>query len=190
MIYEEMDIYSLHPQNSREGRGSAFVWGDLETLAKRVGGPLVRMHSKCVYGEFFQSDDCDCLDQKDAAIRMMKQQGGILFYLIDHEGRGQGQIAKARGYALKEGRGLNTVAASEKLDLDFDIREYGHCARFLVDYSIDSVQLLTNNLRKMTALTAAGITVSRRSLIISTPNSVEYQRTKRDLAGHLFPKSM
>ncbi len=192
----ELKVYSLYPHNQQEGEGIALVWGNLEDLKQLDDdppdqGPLVRMHSKCTYGEVFKSLDCDCGPQLEAAQAMMDTEGrGILFYLEGHEGRGAGSYAKAWGYALKEQKGLDTAAAYEWMGLSADIRQYGHCARFLIEDSITNIRLLSNNLRKIGALSIQGIAVARVPLILTAASNLAYLRTKRDKFGHLLPDDL
>lgn len=130
-------LYHLESSNAFEGVATVSVLGDLATLAQTDNGPLVRMHSACVYGEVLGSTDCECGPQLDTARQRIIDAGaGILFYL-HQEGRGAGLVVKARGYELKDARGLNTAAAYAEMGVPFDQRQYGHCARFLLRRGIN-----------------------------------------------------
>lgn len=187
-------LYDLQPVCHEEGEGYAGVRGDLvimSELSSLEGGPLVRIHSACRYSEVLGSEDCDCAVQLKEAMASIALEGeGILFYL-EQEGRGAGLAAKARGYAVSQAQSIDTVQAYEHLKIPFDSRQYGHCARFLLNNGIRSVRLMSNNPRKINALTDYGIHVTRRDHIVGvTRQNIDYLSTKRDRAGHLLPSDL
>src|SRR5579859_5781576 len=52
---------------------------------------LLRAHSRCLTGDVFGSERCDCRAQLEVAMRMIAAEGaGIVLYLTNHEGRGIG----------------------------------------------------------------------------------------------------
>lgn len=190
----EVTIYPLEPICPEEGNGWAAVAGDLTIMSETQnleGGPLIRMHSACRYSEIYESDDCDCAAQlKDTMAKIALEGQGILFYL-DQEGRGAGLSIKAEGYRLSQEHGLTTAEAYEHMKVPFDSREYGHCARFLLNNGIQRVRLLSNNPWKIDALTEYGIEVSRQTHISGvTEHNIDYLRVKRDIAGHAFPPDL
>lgn len=186
-----VEIFQLNPENPLEGKADVTVFGGFDGLPKSEGGPLIRMHSSCLYGEVLQSLDCDCGPQLDTARqRILDEGGGILFYLYQ-EGRGAGLLTKASGYAISESEGVDTMEAYRKMGVPFDQRHYGHCARFLLANGITNVRLMSNNPRKIGALEKSGITVTRSPLIVGVnDHNIEYLRTKRDKGEHLFPKDL
>ncbi|HSA84043.1 MAG TPA: GTP cyclohydrolase II [Patescibacteria group bacterium] len=186
-----VDKFVLNSATPGEGRMIVSALGGFDANAALEHGPLVRMHSACVYGEVLQSTDCDCGPQLEAAKSRMRGEGtGILFYL-HQEGRGAGLPTKAKAYELQESEGLDTKEAYERLGVPFDQREYRHCAVVLRDNGITKVRLMSNNPHKIQALEEAGISVVRVPLIVGvTEQNLPYLRTKRDKAGHLFPKTL
>ncbi|KAF9948790.1 GTP cyclohydrolase II, partial [Modicella reniformis] len=52
--------------------------------------PLVRIHSECFTGEIGHSARCDCGEQLDEAIRLMKEAGSGVVVYLRQEGRGIG----------------------------------------------------------------------------------------------------
>ena len=148
---------------------------------------LVRMHSKCLTGDVFGSQRCDCGIQLHRAMELVAQEGrGVIVYL-DQEGRGIGLLNKIRAYALQDA-GADTVQANERLGFAPDLRNYGIGAQILLDLGLKSIRPITNNPRKMIGLEGYGITLGDRVAIVqpSHDENAEYLRTKRDKLGHLL----
>jgi len=65
-----------------------------DTTTKAAGtatsAPLVRIHSECFTGEIGHSARCDCGEQLDEAIRLMKAEGAGVVVYLRQEGRGIG----------------------------------------------------------------------------------------------------
>ena len=147
---------------------------------------LCRVHSECLTGDALHSLRCDCGPQLQAAMKMLaKNKSGILLYLRQ-EGRGIGLVNKIRAYALQD-QGHDTVEANEMLGFPADLREYNICLDILQHFEITSVNLLTNNPKKVIALEEVGISVSNRTSLHEGENdkNSEYLNTKRDKMGHL-----
>ena len=129
-------------------------------------GCLVRIHSRCVYGEIFESVDCDCRDQLRQSMAMMRKAGsGVLIYL-DQEGRGAGLLAKARGYQLTQREGLDTFSSYRVLGLQEDSRSYEDAVAILRSLNLRRVRLLTNNPAKVAALSTADVQVEQQSFLV------------------------
>lgn len=147
---------------------------------------LCRVHSQCLTGEVFGSLKCDCKHQLDSALAaIQKSKQGVLLYLRQ-EGRGIGFGNKIKAYALQE-TGLDTVDANEALGFPVDAREYGLAAEMLNMLQVKSIQLLTNNPLKITALEQAGLKVSRRKLDMPaiSDQAANYVLVKQKRLGHL-----
>lgn len=184
--------YKLAPSNKEEGNGLALTLGSLVNMAKMEQGPLIRIHSCCLFGDALGSIDCDCAAQLKHSKKEIASEGqGIIFYLTDHEGRGAGLATKIEGYTLSQTYRIDTVEAYKQLNVTFDSRQYGHCTQFLKQHEITKVRLLTNNPSKVGSLTNMGIQVMRIPLIVGINNSnKEYLRVKRDKAAHLFSNDL
>ncbi len=153
--------------------------------------PLVRLHSECLTGDILGSLKCDCGPQLDAALAAMADEAasggwGVLLYLRQ-EGRGIGLINKLRAYSLQDA-GFDTVEANERLGLPDEARDFPVAARMLELLGARTVRLMTNNPRKVEALTAAGVTISERvqHQLPDNPFNTRYLATKRDKSGHLL----
>jgi GTP cyclohydrolase II len=103
------------------------------------------------------------------------------------EGRGIGLMAKLKAYQLQD-QGLDTVEANVELGFAPDCREYELPAEALKMLGVTAVRLMTNNPQKVSALQAAGITVTERvSAEVEAQDSFErYLRTKQEKMGHIL----
>ena len=161
----------------------AISYGDVEGAAD----VLVRMHSKCLTGDVFHSQRCDCGWQLDTAMRMIQTEGkGVIVYL-DQEGRGIGLLNKLKAYELQD-HGADTVEANEQLGFKADLRNYGIGAQILLDHKLRSIRVLTNNPRKIVGLVGYGLEVTDRVRLEAPPTdeNASYLETKRTKLGHLF----
>jgi len=152
---------------------------------------LVRLHSECFTGDVFGSRHCDCGEQLEDSMRLLREQGrGVLLYLRQ-EGRGIGLANKISAYALQE-EGLDTVQANLALGLPEDARDYGVAAEMLLDLGIHRAALLTNNPAKIEGLRSHGVEIIERLPVQVEPNpfNLKYLRTKKEKLGHLFPASI
>jgi len=147
---------------------------------------LVRVHDQCVTGDVFDSLRCDCGEQKDRAMKMIAEEGGVFLYMRQ-EGRGIGLHNKLRAYELQD-QGMDTVDANLALGFPADQREYGIGMQILVDLGVRKMRLLTNNPAKRAGLEGYGLEVVERVPIETTPNpfNIRYLETKRTRMGHLL----
>jgi 3,4-dihydroxy 2-butanone 4-phosphate synthase/GTP cyclohydrolase II len=148
---------------------------------------LVRVHSKCLTGDVFGSQRCDCGPQLHAALRQIAHAGkGVLLYL-DQEGRGIGLVNKLKAYNLQD-QGFDTAEANVKLGFKPDLRDYGIGAQILRELGVGRMRLLTNNPKKIIGLEGYGLEVVSRVPIETPPSrgNRAYLATKRDKMGHLL----
>jgi GTP cyclohydrolase II len=148
---------------------------------------LTRVHSECLTGDALFSLRCDCGNQLHAALRMIASEGrGALFYLRQ-EGRGIGLLNKIKAYRLQD-EGADTVEANEQLGFGADMRDYSILLPMFEHLKVSSVQLMTNNPRKVEALNELGIEVAERVplLCASNPHNEKYLQTKGAKLGHMF----
>jgi GTP cyclohydrolase II len=146
-----------------------------------------RLHSECLTGDVLGSYRCDCRDQLEAGLKYIgEQERGILLYLRQ-EGRGIGLINKIRAYALQD-NGLDTVEANHALGFHDDERDYTVAAEMLKALGVKSIQLMSNNPKKLRGLRANGIVITRRipHLQPANPHNKHYLETKARKSGHLI----
>jgi GTP cyclohydrolase II len=171
-------------ENNRDGKEHvAITKGDV------IGASNVpvRLHSECLTGDVMGSLRCDCRDQLEAALKKIgRMEKGMVLYLRQ-EGRGIGLINKIRAYSLQD-EGLDTVEANLALGFRDDERDYEIAAHMLKALKIESVQLMTNNPKKIDQLTRYGVKVNGRIPHIMKPNEHNrfYLETKAAKSGHMI----
>ena len=168
--------------NRRVEEAVALVMGDVQATP-----PLVRIHSQCLTGDVFHSLRCDCRQQLEMALGMIRDLGaGILIY-EQQEGRGIGLMAKLQAYELQDA-GLDTVEANERLGFKADQRDFALPGAILKSLGVTRVRLLSNNPEKVEALQNAGVEVVERvpCEVNPSPYAEEYLKTKKEKLGHLF----
>jgi GTP cyclohydrolase II len=127
-----------------------------------VSAPTVRIQSACLFGEAFYSEECDCREQRDCALKEIGSRKGLLVYLFQ-EGRGIGLRDKIRAMDLEESKGLSTVQAFAHLGFRPDLRNYDLAVEALRHEDIgNDIRLISNNPHKISALSDAGFTIVER----------------------------
>ena len=122
-------------------------------------GVLVRMHSRCLYGDVFESVDCDCGRLVRNSLRAIAEEGaGVLVYLhengpgfrVAQDGAGPARLAS-------HGREFMHYAGTDgQRQLQ---HEHGIGAQILSDLGLHTIRLLTNHPRKIVALEGFGIEI-------------------------------
>jgi GTP cyclohydrolase II len=147
---------------------------------------LVRVHSECLTGDAFASLRCDCGPQLDAALENIAKIGRGLVVYLRQEGRGIGLVNKIKAYALQD-QGQDTVEANLNLGFLADQRNFGVAAELMQSLGVTKIRLMTNNPRKVEALTEASIEVVERVPMNygMNPHNEHYLSTKHGKLGHL-----
>ena len=148
---------------------------------------LARIHSQCITGESFFSMRCDCRFQLTESLEQITNNGsGVIFYL-QQEGRGIGLSNKIRAYKLQD-QGMDTVEANHQLGFHEDERNYEIVVSMAEHLEIKSVDLMTNNPKKINALKKMGLNINKRVPILSKSNehNKKYLSTKALKLGHLM----
>jgi 3,4-dihydroxy 2-butanone 4-phosphate synthase/GTP cyclohydrolase II len=147
----------------------------------------VRIHSECFTGDVLGSVRCDCGEQLAMSMQMINEaKAGILIYLRQ-EGRGIGLLKKLQAYNLQD-QGMDTVDANIQLGHLADEREYDVAALILRSLQVKSIELITNNPKKINALEKLGIHVAKRIPIIvpAHQHNLGYLKTKAKKMAHML----
>ncbi|MBM3775151.1 MAG: 3,4-dihydroxy-2-butanone-4-phosphate synthase, partial [Acidobacteria bacterium] len=112
---------------------------------------LVRMHSRCIYGDVFGSARCECGRLVRGSLRRIAEENlGVLVYL--HE---TGPGFRTEPDAAGSGRIVSHGASAQpQLQL-----ESGIGAQILSDLGLHTIRLLTNHPRRVVALEGFGIQI-------------------------------
>lgn len=176
----DFEVAVLDKRDGQPNAASAAVFGQ---PGERC---FVRVQSRCVYGEIFGSNNCDCRDQLDLSIELIRRCGGVIVYL-DQEGRGAGLVTKARGYVTSNKLRLDSFDSYRHHGVPVDSRSYEDAAALLRHLGLTRVRLLTNNPIKIDGLRFGGIEVEPMSLLgeIRSEKQLEYLVSK-ERNGHRF----
>jgi 3,4-dihydroxy 2-butanone 4-phosphate synthase/GTP cyclohydrolase II len=117
-----------------DGQGHlALVHGDVA----RKKNILVRMHSRCSYGDVFGSVKCDCREMVDGSLARIAEEGAGVFVYLHQTGFGNRHHHQHTQTQHESGIG----------------------AQILADLGLSSIRLLTNHPRKVVGLDAYGIEI-------------------------------
>jgi 3,4-dihydroxy 2-butanone 4-phosphate synthase/GTP cyclohydrolase II len=120
---------------------------------------LVRMHSRCMYGDVFGSTSCDCAGLVRDSLRAIAEEGlGVLVYL--HEtGPGFRVERDPSGAARMVSHGREFMHYKGEDGQRQLQHEHGIGAQILSDLGLHTIRLLTNHPRKIVALEGFGIEI-------------------------------
>ena len=120
---------------------------------------LVRMHSRCMYGDVFGSTSCDCSGLVRNSLRRIAEEGlGVLVYL--HEtGPGFRMERDPQGEARMVSHGRDFMHYKGEDGQRQLQHEHGIGAQILSDLGLHTIRLLTNHPRKIVALEGFGIEI-------------------------------
>jgi len=83
---------------------------------------------------------------------------------------------------------MDTVEANNHLGFDDDLRDYSVAAEMLHILGVESIELLTNNPKKISGLRENGIKISERKpiRILANPFNSHYLNVKKNKSGHIL----
>ena len=139
--------------------------GQKESIALVMGNVaesediICRVHSACVSGHVFNSVECECQAEMEAAQSAIQTaEKGVIIYL-EQEGKGNGHLALMASIPYKKA-GMKQAEAYEKAGFEKDARSFRPAAEILADLNVKSVVLLTDNAKKAQDLRQWSIEVS------------------------------
>jgi GTP cyclohydrolase II len=152
----------------------------------------VRLHSSCVLGEVLDAGRCDCGWQLRAAVAYVADAGvGVVVYLREHDGRGNGLSTLVASVPLVDAGG-SSAEAFESLGVPTDARVYTAGCSALRQLGVRRITPLTNNALKIKALQDAGFELEEPvPLVMPTedPRLLAYLRAKSAQPGHLIEEA-
>ncbi|MEK7563959.1 MAG: GTP cyclohydrolase II [Patescibacteria group bacterium] len=157
-----------------------------------IGIPIVRIHSSCLFGEAFNSQDCDCAQQLNATIKRIVQNGaGIIVYVFE-EGRGIGLENKIKAIEIERTEEVDTVEAFRKLGFEPDPRDLDIPAKILSDLNTSkTIGLFSGNPKKKQSLEKFGFKIVEEYETSEPLLSVvakKEKETKRTKLGYSYKK--
>jgi 3,4-dihydroxy 2-butanone 4-phosphate synthase/GTP cyclohydrolase II len=109
---------------------------------------LVRMHTRCVYGDVFGSTQCECQRTLRGSLKRIAEEGEGVLVFLHQTGPGM-RITDGRIATHLGGQSNRTPAQYET----------GIGAQILSDLGLNTIRLLTNHPRKVVALEGFGIQI-------------------------------
>lgn len=138
--------------------------GQRESIALVMGDVagddvLCRVHSHCIGAHVFNSVECTCREEMEAAQRMVQEAGRGVIIWLDQEGKGNGHLALIESIPFKKEHGQ--ARAYELAGYSADARGYKPAAQILADLRVRSIILLANSGSKAHDLKNEGVNVSK-----------------------------
>ncbi len=132
----------------------AIVMGDVADGAD----VLCRVHSHCIGAHVFNSIECTCREEMEAAQALIEKEGRGVIIWLDQEGKGNGHLALMESIPFKKefGQAEAYVMAGFKADA----RSYRPAAEILKELQVESIVMLANNPEKAEDLRRESIVVS------------------------------
>ncbi len=136
----------------------ALVYGDIA----KAGDVLVRMHTRCTYGDVFGSTECDCRRVLHNAMEKVASEGAGVIVYLHQTGPGIRQVTGDEPCALpklvshsREHYHYASPAGQRQLQ-----HESGIGAQILSALGLKRIRLLTNHPRKVVGLEGFGIEIT------------------------------
>ena len=132
----------------------AIVMGDVAG----VENVLCRVHSHCIGAHIFNSVECTCREEMEAAQRAIQEAGRGVIIWLDQEAKGNGHLALIDSIPFKKEHGQ--ARAYEMAGYLADARSYKPAAQILTDLTVRSIILLANSQSKADELKAESVAVT------------------------------
>jgi GTP cyclohydrolase II len=132
----------------------AIVMGDVAG----DGDVLCRVHSHCVGAHVFNSVECTCREEMEAAQSMIEKEGRGVVIWLDQEAKGNGHLALIESIPFKQEHGQ--ARAYEMAGYKADARDYRAAAQILGDLGVRSIVLIANSEFKADELRKESVNVT------------------------------
>ena len=146
-----------------------FYDGQKESIAIVMGdvsdgeNVLCRLHSHCIGAHVFNSIECTCREEMEAAQIAIQTEGRGVIIWLDQEGKGNGHLALIESIPFKKEFGQ--AKAYEMAGYKPDARSYAAAAQILTDLKVRSIILLANSEGKADELRKESIVVQSARFI-------------------------
>lgn len=124
---------------------------------------LCRVHSHCIGAHVFNSIECTCREEMEAAQLAVQAEGRGVIIWLDQEGKGNGHLALIESIPFKKEFGQ--AKAYEMAGYKSDARSYAPAAQILADLKVRSIVLLANSESKADALRNESVDVTSTRLL-------------------------
>ena len=138
--------------------------GQKESIAIVMGdvsggdGVLCRVHSHCIGAHVFNSIECTCREEMEAAQALIEREGRGVIIWLDQEAKGNGHLALIESIPYKKEHGQ--ARAYEIAGYQADGRTYYAAAQILKELGVNSIVLLADSDSKAKELAKLSITVT------------------------------
>jgi GTP cyclohydrolase II len=139
----------------------ALVMGDIENKED----VFCRVHSHCIGAHVFNSVECTCREEMEAAQALIEREGRGVIIWLDQEGKGNGHLALIESIPYKKEFGQ--AEAYVRAGYQPDARTYRPAAQILADLKVKSIILLANNPEKAAELRKEAVAVSGTKQLVS-----------------------
>jgi 3,4-dihydroxy 2-butanone 4-phosphate synthase/GTP cyclohydrolase II len=119
---------------------------------------LCRIHSHCISAHVFNSIECTCREEMEAAQAAIGKEDRGLVIWLDQEGKGNGHLALME--SIKYKKEFGQAEAYVKAGFRADARSYRAVAEILRDLAVKSIILLSGSEQKAIELRNEAIEVS------------------------------
>ena len=120
---------------------------------------LCRVHSHCIGAHIFNSIECTCREEMEAAQSAIQGAGRGVIIWLDQEAKGNGHLALIESIPFKKEHGQ--AKAYEMAGYSPDARDYRAAGQILKDLNVRSIVLLANSESKADDLRREGVNVSQ-----------------------------
>ena len=167
-----MKVYKLKNDNKMHDWKAMILYSNI--IEENM--PL-RIQDQCMTSEVFGSLRCDCNEQLQQSMNLIKENGMIIY--LPNEGRGIGLYNKILTYKLQEYE-YDTFESCDVLNFPYEKRDYSIVPTILNDFNIKSINFITNNNYKIKKLERSNIKINKIINLNSTINKYnkKYMETK------------